>query len=74
MLSERPVLGTRGMVACAHFPDGVAYFLDLLDHRTLITGPWEDGMGHVQGIVIRPSNSMFEGAADPRCDGLALGW
>ncbi len=58
----------------SRFPDGVAYFLDLLGHRTIIKGPWEDGMGHAQAIGIRPSNSVFEGAADPRCDGLALGW
>jgi gamma-glutamyltranspeptidase/glutathione hydrolase len=58
----------------SRFPDGLAYLLDLLGHRTIIKGPWEDGMGHAQAIVIHPSNSVFEGAADPRCDGLALGW
>ncbi|HZO71883.1 MAG TPA: gamma-glutamyltransferase [Ktedonobacteraceae bacterium] len=48
--------------------------LDLLGHRTLIRGPWEDSMGHAQAIVINPDTHIFEGAADPRCDGLALGW
>jgi gamma-glutamyltranspeptidase/glutathione hydrolase len=56
------------------FPDGLSFLLDLLGHRTFVKGPWEDGMGHAQAIVIDPSNSVFEGAADPRCDGLALGW
>jgi len=48
--------------------------LDLLGHRTIIHGPWEDSMGHAQAIVINPDTHIFEGAADPRCDGLALGW
>lgn len=56
------------------FPGGVALALDLLGHRTIIEGPWEDGMGHAQVIVINPETYVFEGAADPRCDGLALGW
>ncbi len=56
------------------FPSGVAFLLDLLGHRTSIVGPWEDGMGHAQAIVINTSSHIFEGAADPRCDGLALGY
>ncbi len=31
-------------------------------------------MGHTQVIAIRPGAAIFEGAADPRSDGLALGW
>jgi gamma-glutamyltranspeptidase len=56
------------------FPDSIPFLLDLLGHRTMVVGPWEDGMGHAQAIVIDPSSHLFEGAADPRCDGLALGW
>lgn len=66
-VSETVVLEDR-------FPSGVALALDLLGHRTSIHGPWEDGMGHVQAIVINPDTHLLEGAADPRCDGLALGW
>ena len=29
---------------------------------------------HAQAILINPNTHIFEGAADPRCDGLALGW
>jgi len=58
----------------SRFPSSVALLLDMLGHRTSIVGPWEDGMGHSQAIVIDPSSHIFEGAADPRCDGLALGW
>ncbi len=56
------------------FPEEIQLLLELLGHRIRIAGPWEDGMGHAQAIVINPSNQIFEGAADPRCDGLALGW
>jgi len=56
------------------FMSGVPLQLDLLGHRTVVEGLWEDGMGHAQAIVINPDTHVFEGAADPRCDGLALGW
>lgn len=56
------------------FPSGTALALDLLGHRVRVDGPWEDGMGHAQAIAINPQTHVYEGAADPRCDGLALGW
>jgi len=56
------------------FPGGVPLLLDILGHRTNVAGPWDDRMGHAQAIVIDPSSHIFEGAADPRCDGLAMGW
>ena len=56
------------------FMSGVALELDLLGHRTIVESLWEDGMGHAQAILINPDTHIFEGAADPRCDGLALGW
>jgi gamma-glutamyltranspeptidase len=56
------------------FPSGVPLLLDVLGHRTNVVGPWDDGMGHAQAIQINFISNYFEGAADPRCDGLALGW
>jgi gamma-glutamyltranspeptidase/glutathione hydrolase len=56
------------------FPDDVPLALDLLGHRIFVHGAWEDGMGHAQAIAINPDTHVFAGAADPRCDGLALGW
>ena len=56
------------------FLSGVPLELDLLGHRIIVGQPWEDAMGHAQAIVINPTAHVFEGAADPRCDGLALGW
>jgi len=58
----------------SRIPEGVPYLLDVLGHRTTIVGPWDDGMGHAQAIQINSERNHFEGAADPRCDGLALGW
>jgi gamma-glutamyltranspeptidase len=56
------------------FLSGVPLELDLLGHQTIVEGMWEDSMGHAQAILINPDTHIFEGAADPRCDGLALGW
>ena len=56
------------------FTSGIPLLLDILGHRTRVVGPWDDGMGHAQAIVLNASSHVFEGAADPRCDGLALGW
>ena len=56
------------------FPGTVPAELERLGHRVRVDGPWEDGMGHAQAIVIHPDTHIFAGAADPRCDGLALGW
>ncbi|GAC1562199.1 MAG: gamma-glutamyltransferase [Ktedonobacteraceae bacterium] len=43
-------------------------------HRITQNTAWDHGMGHAQAIRIHPHTHVFEGAADPRCDGLALGW
>ncbi|HKF37000.1 MAG TPA: gamma-glutamyltransferase [Ktedonobacteraceae bacterium] len=55
------------------FLSGIPLELDLLSHRIIVGQPWEDAMGHAQAILINPTTHVFEGAADPRCDGLALG-
>jgi gamma-glutamyltranspeptidase/glutathione hydrolase len=56
------------------FPNAVPLALNLLGHDIIVTGPWEDSMGHAQAIVTNPETRILAGAADPRCDGLALGW
>lgn len=65
---------TEAVVLEQRFPEHIPLALDLLGHRTFVHGAWEDGMGHAQAIVINPDTHIFEGAADPRCDGLALSW
>jgi len=56
------------------FPPHVAEQLAGLGHHIHILGPWEDAMGHAQAIVFDPASQIFAGAADPRCDGLAMGY
>ncbi len=56
------------------FSNGAPLLLEMLGHRIRLEESWGDGMGHAQAIRINPETHLFEGAADPRCDGLALGW
>jgi gamma-glutamyltranspeptidase len=56
------------------FTNGAPLLLEMLGHRIQLEESWGDGMGHAQAIRIDPEAHLFEGAADPRCDGLALGW
>lgn len=56
------------------FPPHVAEQLAGLGHHIHLLGPWEDAMGHAQAIVFDPVSQIFAGAADPRCDGLAMGY
>ncbi|WP_145047694.1 gamma-glutamyltransferase [Paenibacillus xylanexedens] len=42
-------------------------------HKVEVRAPWDDVMGQSQGIVIR-ADGMISGAADPRGDGMAIGW
>jgi len=65
---------TEAVMLERRFLSGVPLQLDLLGHNTIVQGLWEDSMGHAQAILINPHTHIFEGAADPRCDGLALGW
>lgn len=56
------------------FPQHVVESLRQFGHSIVMNRAWEHGMGHAQAIRINPDTHVFEGAADPRCDGLALGW
>ncbi len=55
------------------FPGGIPLLLELLGHRVVLEESFGDGMGHAQAILIDPDTRVLAGAADPRCDGLALG-
>lgn len=56
------------------FPAQVVESLKKLGHSIILNKSWEHGMGHAQAIRLNPDTHVFEGGADPRCDGLALGW
>ncbi|MBO0777860.1 MAG: gamma-glutamyltransferase [Ktedonobacteraceae bacterium] len=65
---------TEAVILESRFSDEARLGLGRLEHHIFTHGPFEDSMGHAQAIVINPETGVFEGAADPRCDGLALGW
>jgi gamma-glutamyltranspeptidase/glutathione hydrolase len=50
----------------------VATGLERLGHPVVMAGPWEEAVGHAQAIRILDDGS-FEGGADPRGDGAAVG-
>lgn len=56
------------------FPEHIPEQLAQLGHHIHVLGSWEDAMGHAQAIMRNPENQLFIGAADPRCDGLAMGY
>jgi gamma-glutamyltranspeptidase len=56
------------------FPEQIIAQLARLGHHIHTLGPWESAMGHAQAIALDTENQLFAGAADPRCDGLAMGY
>lgn len=54
--------------------DEVARRLILLGQPVKMLSDWNDNMGHAQAIMINPKSGFLEGGADPRGDGLALGY
>jgi gamma-glutamyltranspeptidase len=52
-------------------PERVAQ-LEQAGHAVQVVGPWEDMMGHA-GAVACHANGNFEGATDPRADGVCAG-
>ncbi len=56
------------------FPEHTVEHLAAFGHSITQNVSWDHGMGHAQAIRIHSDTHVFEGGADPRCDGLALGW
>lgn len=74
-IDERLDAGIAEVVSLENrFPAQIPEQLARLGHHIHTLGPWEDAMGHAQAIALDPENQMFAGAADPRCDGLAMGY
>ncbi|WP_434750910.1 gamma-glutamyltransferase [Paenibacillus amylolyticus] len=55
------------------YHDDVCTALAKWGHKVEARAPWDGIMGHSQGIVIR-EDGLISGAADPRGDGIAIGW
>ncbi len=58
----------------SRFPAEIPAQLRALGHHIQMLGPWESAVGHAQAIALLPESQLFAGAADPRCDGLAMGY
>lgn len=43
-------------------------------HAVQRVGAWDSVMGHAAAIHIHPTTGLLQGAADPRGEGIALGW
>lgn len=65
---------TRALSLESRIPDEVARELTRRGHPVQIVGAWSGTLGHAQAIRINRDSGFFEGGADPRGDGAALGW
>ncbi|MFC2031479.1 gamma-glutamyltransferase [Chloroflexota bacterium] len=58
----------------SRFPGETRKALVDLGHEVVSLGPWSDRVGVAQAILIDRDREMVQGGADPRGEGLALGW
>ncbi|MFQ5848315.1 MAG: gamma-glutamyltransferase [Candidatus Methylomirabilales bacterium] len=58
----------------ARIPPSVVEALRRRGQPVRVVEAWDDLMGHAQAILIDPETGVRQGAADPRGDGLALGY
>jgi gamma-glutamyltranspeptidase len=65
---------SRSLKLEARVPDGVVAELRRRGHEVELVEGWSQTMGHAQAIWIDPETGVLHGGADPRGEGLALGW
>jgi len=58
----------------SRFPGHVFERLAALGHPIVRAGQWDRRMGHAQAIEVDRADGFLKGGADPRGDGIALGW
>lgn len=56
------------------FPDAVRQELSALGHQIDSIGDWSPSVGGGQGIFHVPGSEVYQGGADPRRDGYAVGF
>ncbi|MCH7787415.1 MAG: gamma-glutamyltransferase, partial [Chloroflexi bacterium] len=56
------------------FPSHVRRALQDLGHEVDVIEPWSMSVGGAQGIQVDTEAGVFQGGADPRRDGYAIGW
>ena len=65
---------SRDLALEARMADEVKRELRLRGHPVKIVDGWDGTLGHAQAIRIDRENGTYEGGADPRGDGIALGF
>ena len=55
-------------------PDSVLRQLREMGHDVKVAGDWSDMMGQAQAVLIDWERGLLHGGADPRGDGMAVGW
>jgi gamma-glutamyltranspeptidase len=65
---------SRNMSLEGRIPDEVVRELRRRGQPVQMVTDWNDNMGHAQAIRVDRDRGFFEGAADPRGDGAALGY
>lgn len=67
--SDPRLVGLEG-----RFPEQTFSDLARRGHLVLRTSPWDVNFGHAQMILRDPDSGLLRGGADPRADGVALGY
>jgi gamma-glutamyltranspeptidase/glutathione hydrolase len=67
-------LATRDIYLEGRIPPGIVQALARRGHAVRVVAPWDELLGHAQAIRLDPATGMRQGGADPRGDGLALGY
>ena len=65
---------TNTLLLESRISDEIMRELKLRGHPVSIAVSWEGTVGHAQAIRIDPASGFFEGGADPRGDGAAMGF
>jgi gamma-glutamyltranspeptidase/glutathione hydrolase len=67
-------LPERALYLEGRFPQQVRDALTERGHRVRTLPEWDEKVGQAQAILIHPGTGVRYGGADPRGDGLALGY
>lgn len=65
---------SRDLVLESRVPEEVIRELRLRGHPVKVAGGWDGTLGHAQAIRVHADTGCYEGGADPRGDGIALGF
>jgi gamma-glutamyltranspeptidase/glutathione hydrolase len=66
--------GTTAVFLEGRFPAATSQGLVQRGHAVQTVSPWDPTFGHAQMILRDPARGVLQGGADPRADGLALGY